>query len=306
MTKRLLLYILVSLLFVPRGFAQQLDDFLSAARAGNPVALYNAAVCYRHGLGVAPNRSRSNHFMRRAAELGLPEARERMAKEVASGTPSLAAYWSGAVSTENFVTYESYENGCYYGQQHGGMRDGYGTYLWDSGTAYVGQWEDGERYGMGFTTYDDQTHFGSYLNHAVGYGATIMADTLHHIASCPEGRCYVGEFADGLPHGTGTIYDASGEVVYYGPFVAGRPTHTYPSVERYSTYRWVRELLPTGDTYEGEMVMGQREGFGIYRWAAGAVWFGYWRGGVRSGEGLFIDSEGRMIAGLWVGDEFQE
>ena len=305
-----LLYILVSLLLCQPLGAQQLSDFLPSAKQGNPLAQYNVAICYKHGLGCEPNHSRYRHFLRLAAENGEPSAKSQLADLLAPTLSQLALYWGDRTTPDNslrYTAYESFDNGCYYGQQHGGQRDGYGLYLWDSGTHYVGEWEYDERYGLGCTTYADQTHYGNYLNHATGLGATIVADTLHtHIAHCPEGVYHVGNYSGGVPEGVGTIYNSSGEVIYYGPFTAGRPTGPYPSQERYSSYHWVREKLPTGDTYEGETVNGLREGFGIYRWSAGSVWFGQWQGGIRSGEGLYIDAEGKMIAGVWLGDEYQE
>lgn len=309
--RRTLLYILVSLLCCFSAHAQQLSDFLSEAKRGNSLAQYNASVCYKHGLGTEPNPTRSRHFLRLAAENGEQIARKQLADLFATSLPQLASYWEKSLSadspTSGFTSYESFDNGCYYGQLHGGLRDGYGTYVWDSGTHYVGSWEDDERYGMGRTSTATQTHYGHYLNNATGYGATIITDTTHtHIAQCPDGICYAGSYASGLPDGIGTIYNSAGEVVYYGSFEAGRPTDHYPSTESYSAYRWVREVLPSGDTYEGETVNGLREGFGIYRWAAGSVWFGQWQGGVRSGEGLYIDTDGRMIEGVWLGDEYQE
>ena len=308
--RTLLLYIVSLLFFYLPVEAQQLSDFLPAAKQGNPLAQYNAAICYKYGLGCEPNHSRHLHFMRLAAENGETAAKEQLANTHTTTRPQLSLYWRGLATAENtlrFTTYESYDNGCYYGQRYGGLRDGYGIYLWDSGTHYVGAWENDERYGMGYTVYSDQIHYGHYINHATEFGATLTIDTLHtHIAHCPDGVRHVGNYSGGVPEGIGTIYNSSGEVLYYGPFAAGRPTGTYPSQEHYSSYRWVQEKLPTGDTYEGETVNGLREGFGIYRWAAGSVWFGQWQGGVRSGEGLYIDAEGKMIAGVWVGDEYQE
>ena len=310
MAQRTLLYIMALLLSATSLYGQQLSDFLAAARSGNPVAQYNAAICYERGMGTAPNATRSAHFMRLAAENGLPEAQQYLARKLATSLPQLATYWANQATTPNtpaFTVYEGYDNGCYYGQLRGGTRDGYGAYLWDTGVCYVGEWENDERHGMGRTECADQTHYGRYINHATGFGVTIVSDTLRlHLAHCPAGVCYVGNYSGGLPDGLGTIYNSAGEVVYFGPFEAGRPTNTYPSTEHYSAYRWVREQLPSGDTYEGETVGGLREGFGIYRWSTGAVWFGFWQGGVRSGEGLFIDTDGQMVAGLWSDDEYRE
>ena len=306
--KRLLLYILVSLtILLPDGVtAQTLSDFLPAALTNNPIAQYNASKCYAYGWGTEINLPRAAHYLRLAAENGQPRAMAELAEQFSTPSPLLADYWRNEGAESRGNRYESYDNGCYYGEIISYQRDGYGTYAWDSGTVYSGEWQDGRRHGMGFSVYGDAIHYGSYTNEPNGYGATIITAPQREIAGA-EGACiYVGDFVNGTPHGLGTLYDREGRLLYYGDFAKGSPSATYPTTDSYSRYRWTHESLPGGDTYEGESNNGVREGFGIYRWADGSVWFGEWAGGVRSGEGLYINANGAMMAGSWVDGEFQE
>ncbi len=61
--------------------------FRQAADGGNISALYNLAVCYEKGWGVAASSLTAYDLFRRAAEAGLPEARLRQAKLLFAGVP---------------------------------------------------------------------------------------------------------------------------------------------------------------------------------------------------------------------------
>lgn len=304
--KRTLLYILVWLTIPLGASAQSLGDWLPSALAGNPTAQYNASKCYAYGWGTEANAQRAAYFLRLAAEQSLPRAMTELADHYSPTAPLLAQYWADEGSESRANYYESYENGCYYGEVHNYLRDGYGTYAWDSGTIYSGEWFEGKRYGIGFTLYEGLAHYGNYSDGPEGHGATIVCDSLTHLAGAPGSRVYVGNFANGTPQGQGTLYGADGTLLYNGPFDKGLPTATYPTTANYTPYRWTYEALPGGDSYEGESHNGIREGFGIYRWADGSVWFGYWEGGLREGEGLYINANGAMMAGIWSEGELMQ
>lgn len=286
--------------------AQTLSDFLPAARRGNPTAQYNAAQCYRYGWGTPPNHTEWLHLMRLAAEGGLAEAKEILVQHHALFAPEIAAHWSGKNAPSADYHYHSFDNGCYYGELLGGAMDGYGTFVWDDGTLYRGEWEDGERYGLGVTIFDNQHIYGSHRKGQIaGYGAIIITAEGEYLAGAKGSTRYVGYFQDGLPHGTGTLYNAQGEVTYYGDFRMGTPTSPYPTTALYTRYRWQYEVLPNGDSWEGESCDGVRQGWGIYRWADGSWWCGYWHEGLREGEGLFVRSDGAIMRGIWENGELR-
>lgn len=284
--------------------AQTLDQFLPNAKRGDAVAQYNAALCYFHGWGTEPNTTRAQHYLRLAAEEGEEHAIELLCHHLEPHAVAMAHHLRNN-NNNGLDYYESYDDGCYYGELYSALRDGVGTYLWDEGILYVGEWEYGIRYGLGMTLFDGVTHYGSYDNAPQGLGATIVTHPDTHIYDCPEGVIYVGYFNNGQMHGNGTIYNAQGEIIYYGNFRNGHPTEPYPSPQHYSNYRWVEQQLPNGDSYRGEEAYGQREGFGIYRWADGSLWFGTWHNNHRHGEGFFILPDGGLVAGEWLAGELQ-
>lgn len=58
-----------------------------------------------------------------------------------------------------------------------------------------------------------------------------------------------------------------------------------------------------GDRYAGELMNGQRHGYGMYYYQNGRVWFGQYRNGVRQGFGALFLPEGQMRIGEWNGEE---
>lgn len=286
--------------------AQSLSEFLAAARGGDAVAQYNAAQCYRYGWGTEADTVASRRFLRLATEASLAPAVDDFISRTAHYAPDLAAYLRGAQSTIPYSTsYRSYDDGCYYGEIFGGTRDGYGFYLWDDGSFYRGCWEDGVRYGVGITRFDDLLIFGNHTGDVHGFGAAIITTPNRYFAGTPGAVRYVGNFEGGIPSGMGTLYDAEGALVYYGLFTHGAASSPQTPDWRYDSYRWVREELPNGDVWEGEMLSGSREGFGIYLWSDGSWWFGFWQNGLREGSGLYIRNDGAMMVGVWESGELK-
>ncbi len=304
---RRFIYIFIICVCVATGTsAQTLSDFLAAAQSGNPTAQFNAAQCYRLGLGTTPNLSEWLHFMRLSAEGGEERAQQVLVEHYSPFAPEIASYWMAEQETFPNYHYRSYDEGCYYGELLGGMRDGYGTFVWDNGDYYIGEWEDGERYGLGTTHFDNQILYGNLSDGQMeGYGAIVVTSKGCWLRGTEGSTRFVGYFKNGVPNGIGTLYNSLGEVTYYGEFKNGIPTAPYPCAESYSRYRWVCEELPNGDRWEGESCDGVRHGWGIYRWADGSWWCGSWHEGLREGEGLFVRSDGAMMTGTWERDELR-
>lgn len=283
--------------------AQVLSDYLSEARSGNSIAQYNAAMCYLHGWGTEQDLSRWHYFMRQAAEGGQQQASQRLADHYATFAPELAAYWQGKESTLPYkYHYCSYDQGCYYGELRSGMRDGYGTFVWDNGTYVVGYWEDGLQYGMCRIERPEQCTYGNFDNFC-GTGAIVLSPG-REFAGIDGAVVYVGYIEDGVPSGHGAFYDAQGHNIYLGYIEEGVPTEALTS-ENTHAYRWSHERLSSGDSWEGEVLNGMRHGFGIYRWADGAWWCGFWENGLREGTGLYRRADGALMTGIWSKDTLQ-
>lgn len=280
--------------------AQVASDFTAAARGDDAVAQYNLAQCYRYGWGVEVNTTLWLHYLRLSAEGGEAKAKAELAEHLSGIAPDIASYWRDEESKLSLdYAYRSFNEGCYYGELSYGTRDGYGTFVWDSGTCYTGRWESGVRYGVGITRFDTMLLFANHTGGAHGYGAVLITHPNHHWAGAKGSVRYVGYLANGIPNGVGTLYDSEGAVTYYGNFSSGAPTGTYPSTESYSSYRWAQEELPNGDTWEGEMMGDVREGFGIYTWEDGSCWYGFWENGIRHGIGLYVRTDGALLGGNW-------
>ena len=305
--KKIIPIYIVCALWAHQASAQTTHDFLVAASNGDPVAQYNLAQCYRYGWGAEPNNTSYRHYLRLSAEGGEERARGELADNLTPIAPNLASYWRGEESSTlpYDYTYRSFDSGCYYGEIYRGTRDGYGTFVWDSGTIYVGRWENGERYGLGLSIFDTMTIFCTHTTSANGYGAALITAPDTHWAGAKGSLYYVGYLERDLPNGMGTLYDTEGRVTYYGAFADGIPTGPYPTAESFSSYRWVREELANGDTWEGEMTDGVRDGFGIYTWGDGSRWYGFWQDGMRDGSGLYIRSDGALMSGTWENGELK-
>ena len=46
-------------------------------------------------------------------------------------------------------------------------------------------------------------------------------------------------------------------------------------------------ILCAGDRYDGEFKEGQEDGIGIFTWADGSTYNGFWRGGLKAGVGVY-------------------
>lgn len=296
-----LIYIICAWVALLPLSGQNAGDFIVEARSGNPTAQYNLAQCHLYGWGTPVDSIRWRHFLRQAAEGGLVQAREQMAALAEPHYPDIASYWRGAPSTiPHRYSYLSYEQGYYYGEQIGGVRDGYGTFVWDSGVSHTGVWDDGEPYDMGISRFGEQTVICTYSGEAEGPGAIIIHSDSAHFPGAEGSVIYVGYIEDGQPNGRGTLYNREGHLTYFGNFKNGRPTDPYPSKESYNSYTWTSEQLSTGDSWEGEKHNGIRQGFGIYRWIDGSAWYGMWVNDLREGQGLYIRADGAMMTGLWT------
>jgi hypothetical protein len=171
---------------------------------------------------------------------------------------------------------------------------------------------------------------GNCLN---GYGTFVFSN----------GSRYVGDFADGKPHGKGIMYfkngnkyignwianfrEGKGRMVfiegheYFGFFkqnqFSGEGVMTYANGDRYEG-DWRNDrpngkgkyTFLSGHYYEGMFVDGRFEGEGLMVYADGSSYEGLWKAGKKHGQGTYFLADGETIAGKWVegrreGDEDQ-
>ena len=68
-------------------------------------------------------------------------------------------------------------------------------------------------------------------------------------------------------------------------------------------YQFMVLSYGNGDRYVGELMNGQRHGYGIYYYKNGRVWFGQYRNGVRQGFGALFLPENKLRIGSWNEEE---
>ena len=171
------------------------------------------------------------------------------------------------------------------GQKGEGGRNGLGLFYWNCGDTYFGRYEKGDREGIGI----------------------YIARDGYTINNCDNGTVYVGEWKNNKKHGTGTVYDKNGKLIYYGKFLYDKPTGKYPTQGSYSAYTFEIVNYSNGCKYVGELKNGERSGKGIFIWTAeqgsGIFWYGSWENGIRDGYGIYVYGEGNeYITGRWKGD----
>ena len=113
----------------------------------------------------------------------------------------------------------------------------------------------------------------------------------------PDGGFYRGAInAQNQRHGVGGVeYRADGFESSFGQWHDGK------------LHGNGKQILPSGDSYEGDFVGGQRSGRGRYTWASDSVYEGEWGAGKRSGMGLEWNKNGTIQkCGRWMNSQLVE
>ena len=176
------------------------------------------------------------------------------------------------------VTKRFSSGNCYIGK---GL---YRMYVWKTGSIYCGWWDE------------DWNKDGNCM---------YIAAEGSHVANCPGGWVYVGEYKKDKKRGdNATVYDRNGKIIYYGKFRLDKPTGTYPAnYPDLSSYTFEVVNYNNGDKYIGELKDGQRSGRGLYIWENGNAWYGKWENGKRNGYGMYMNYDGSCNTGTWKNDQ---
>ncbi|CAD8096789.1 unnamed protein product [Paramecium primaurelia] len=149
----------------------------------------------------------------------------------------------------------------------------------EKGGIYIGQWKDHKRNGKGKHIFlDGSIYEGSWKDDkANGYGRLIMTN----------GDYYIGEWKNDKNDGKG-IYIHSDKSRYEGEW---KEDHLHGKGKEI----WADESA----YFEGQFVMGVKDGYGIYRWADGSSYDGEFKNGFFSGQGTYCWSDGSKYKGQW-------
>ena len=108
-----------------------------------------------------------------------------------------------------------------------------------------------------------------------------------------EDGIYKGEFKDNMKDGEGTIYDLNGNIIFEGNF-KNNELQGEQNIQ-----------LKNGDKFEGQIINGKKEGYGIFT-SKGSRYEGFYVDNKRNGYGkLYIDNEDLpFYEGNFVNDVF--
>lgn len=224
-------------------------------------------------------------------QTGTWEGDEYTASSSGSGSSSSSSSAARGMSNDHWRTVLGYcfENPSrtfagdpYKGGLYNNDCQNFGAYRWESGsTMYFGEWNNGERN---------------------GYGMNICGPT-KCLFSHNDAEIYVGNYSDGkMADGKGTIYDAKGNLKYFGAIKDGQLSETYPSSGDWNRFKFECISYTDGSYYIGETIDGKREGFGVFVWKNKDYWMGFWDDGQRKGRGMYVYYNGNVQTGRWDGD----
>jgi len=180
------------------------------------------------------------------------------------------------------------------------------TFSWNNGDRYKGQKYNNKCYGLGAYYWGDigSFYFGGWReSKRDGYGITTSGDFDNKsIFNCPECVVYVGFWSNNDKSGQGKCYDKTGRLIYFGKFVNDKPTETYPSIGNYSKFKFEMQKCSEGNVNLVELIDGERNGYGIFLWQYGDMWFGSWSDDRRDGCGIHLFKDGSLTTGKWMDD----
>ena len=126
----------------------------------------------------------------------------------------------------------------------------------------------------------------------VAYASAAANDTIVYSDTIwfDDGAWYVGEIADSMFNGYGTMVYAD-STIYKGEWKDG-------------LWDGQGELLfPDGDSYNGEFREHEFNGYGSYFYSNGTTYEGYWQNGMFNGSGTMNYADGSIYAGEWKDDK---
>ena len=100
---------------------------------------------------------------------------------------------------------------------------------------------------------------------------------------------------------TSAIYETTGDLNFAIPINIAKPmlsSNTVTSLDE--VYNETHVIEYNNATYEGDIVNGEENGFGVIYWDTGDKYIGEWRSGEMNGQGVFTGSNGETITGTWL------
>ena len=217
------------------------------------------------------------------------------------GIQPVLSYWDMGTAVQyevkNTVTPKpSSTMGCIDGDCY----DGYGVYVEDGENGkmtYTGTFKDGMKDGYGTIVFDN----GARLT------ATFKADVIDGMGrlETTDGIVYVGEFLLGSKSGYGIMYNSSaylGGVWLFNDYIdPDAPASTAKKSKMSKPDHAPRSMkMGTADGATAGCASGEcQNGYGTFNYSDGPVYTGYFQDGLRHGYGKLVWPDGYTLEGFW-------
>ncbi|XP_012938646.1 radial spoke head 10 homolog B isoform X2 [Aplysia californica] len=215
----------------------------------------------------------------------------------ANGTQYEGDFLKNQVTGKGMYTWPN--GSTYEGDVSNGKRHGFGTFRSaDNRLSYSGDWVLGKKQGKGRMDYDAEGksyYDGDWVNGIKhGWGTRQY----------PSGNVYHGMWFNNVRHGEGTMKWLDRDQVYAGQWENGIQHGLGQHI--WLLRRVTKSQYPLRNMYDGELVNGLRHGTGVFYYANGAKYEGYWRDNMKHGQGKFTFKNGRIYEGLFEKDHIVE
>lgn len=153
---------------------------------------------------------------------------------------------------------------------------------------------------------DDGTYWGQVSPQTQFYGYGTFKSGVYQ----QTGLYRKGKFIYGIT--TNKEYAIVGSNDHYAAYnlATGQLEYIYRNKEKMlidgadlKEYQFMALNYANGDRYIGELMNGQRHGYGMYCYKNGRIWFGQYRNGVRQGFGVLFQPTEQLKIGEWNGEE---
>ena len=194
----------------------------------------------------------------------------------------------------------------YEGDFHFNKMNGKGTLTWPDGCIYKGEFKDGIRHGRGNFENPLKGSFyeGDWINgkrHGKGTlrlkDGSVYAGDFENGVKCgqgkiqyPSGNYYEGGWSNGQKNGKGTMHWLADKQKYEGEWSNDLPNGV-------GTLIWIEDSgvnKVLRNRYSGNFVNGLREGLGIFYYANGSTYEGYWIQNKKHGYAMYTNENGEV------------
>lgn len=135
----------------------------------------------------------------------------------------------------------------------------------------------GRKNGKGVLTFVNGEVYDGYFKDDMKHGKALL--------KYPSGNYYEGEWVGDKKQGTGVMHWAAQE--YTGAWHNNLP-------HGFGTLVWLDDDKEKNikNRYQGEWVQGQRHGYGVFYYANGSIYEGFWKHNLKDGQAVFTSHEG--------------